>query len=59
VEGCTLKDQIVNTLIRNDLNIFNLNNRVQNNWLDWVNRVERIGPELIAEYTYLMDYIPR
>jgi hypothetical protein len=56
VSGYTLKDQIRNTVIRNELNIFSENNRIQNNRLNWIHRVGRMEPERIPKQ--LMDYTP-
>jgi hypothetical protein len=50
VEEYALKTQIArNTVIRNGLNIFNLNNRIQNNRLNWVHHFERTEPKCIPE----------
>jgi hypothetical protein len=51
------KDQTRNTLIRQELNTFNLNNRIKNNELNWICRVEGMEPERIPEH--LTDYAPR
>jgi hypothetical protein len=54
VPGHKLKDQI-----RNELNtrIFNLNNVIQNNRLNWISYFERMEPESIPKQ--LMDCVPR
>jgi hypothetical protein len=57
VAGYTLKDQIRNTVIRNELKIFSVNNRIQNNRLNWIHHVARMEPERIPKQ--LMDYTPR
>jgi hypothetical protein len=53
----TLKDKIRNTMIRNELKIFSVNNRIQNNRLNWINHVARMDPERF--HKQLMDYTPR
>jgi hypothetical protein len=53
----TLKDKIRNTVIRNELKIFSVNNRIQNKRLNWINHVARMEPERI--HKQLMDYTPR
>jgi hypothetical protein len=57
VAGYTLKDQIRNTVIRNELKIFSVNSRIQNNRLDWIHHVGRMEPERIP--MRLMAYTPR
>jgi hypothetical protein len=57
VTGRTLKDQTRSTVIRNGLNIFNLNNRIQNSRLNWIYHVERMEPGRIPKQ--LMDYATR
>jgi hypothetical protein len=57
VAGYTLKDQIRNTVIRNELKVFSVNNRIQNNRLNWIHHVGRMEPESIPKQ--LMDYKPR
>jgi hypothetical protein len=57
VAGCTLKDQIRNTVIRNELKIFSVNNRIQNNILNRIHHVGRMEPERVPEQ--LMDYTRR
>jgi hypothetical protein len=57
VAGYTLKDQIRNTVIRTELTVFSVNNRIQNNRLNWIHHVGRIEPERIPKQ--LMDYTPR
>jgi hypothetical protein len=52
VAGHTLKDQIRNTVIRNELKIFSVNNR-----LNCIHRVGRMEPERIPKQ--LMDNTPR
>jgi hypothetical protein len=54
--GCTLRDQIRDTVIRSELNIFNSNNQLQNNKLNWIHRAERMEPKQILKH--LMDYTP-
>jgi hypothetical protein len=56
VAGYTLKDQIRNTVIRNELKVFSLNNRIQNSRLNWIHHVGRMEPERIPKQ--LMDYTP-
>jgi hypothetical protein len=46
-----------NTEIRNEINIFNLNNRIHNSRLNWIHHDERIEPHLIPKQ--LMDCTPR
>jgi hypothetical protein len=41
----------------NELNIFNLNNIIQNNRLNWIQHVERMNPERIPKQ--LMEYTLR
>jgi hypothetical protein len=48
VAGYTLNDQIPNTVIRNELKIFNVNNRIQKNRLNWIHHVGRMEPERIS-----------
>jgi hypothetical protein len=57
VAGYTLKDQIRNTVIRNELKIFSVNNRIKKNRLNWIHHVGRMEPERIPKQ--LMDYTPR
>jgi hypothetical protein len=57
VAGYTLTYQIRNTVIRNELEIFSVNNRIQNNRLNWILDVGRMEPERIPKQ--LMDYTPR
>jgi hypothetical protein len=57
VAGYTLKDQIRNTVIRNELKIFIIDNRIQNNLLNWIHHVGRMEPECIPKQ--LMYYTPR
>jgi hypothetical protein len=52
----TLEDSIRNTVIGNKLNIFNLNNTIENNRINWIHHVERMEPEHILKR--LMDYTP-
>jgi hypothetical protein len=52
VERCTLADAVINTVIRDELNMFNLDSTVRNNRLNLIHRVERLRPER-------MGYIPR
>jgi hypothetical protein len=56
VAGYKLKDQIRNTVIRNEL-IFNLSNIVPNNRLNWIQDVERMEPGRTPKQ--IMDYTPR
>jgi hypothetical protein len=56
VAGYTLQDKIRNTAIRNEINIFNLNNRIQNNRLNWIHHAKKIEPERIPKQ--LTDYTP-
>jgi hypothetical protein len=53
----TLEDPIRNTVIRNKLTTFNLNNTIQNNRINWIHHIERIEPERIPKQ--LMDHTPR
>jgi hypothetical protein len=57
VAGHTLKDQIRNSLIRNELNIFNLNIIIQNSRLNCVHHIERMEAERIPKE--LMGYALR
>jgi hypothetical protein len=50
------QDQIRNTVIRNELTIFSVNNRIQNNRLNWIYHVGRMAPERIPKQ--LMGYAP-
>jgi hypothetical protein len=50
----TIKGQIRNTVTINELNIFDWNNRIQNNRLNWINDLERLKPECIPKQ--LMGY---
>jgi hypothetical protein len=57
VAGYTLKDQIRKTVIRNELKIFSVSNRIQNNnRLNWIHHFGRMEPERIPKH--LMDYTP-
>jgi hypothetical protein len=49
VAGYTIKCRVRNTVIMNELNIFDLNNRIQNNRLNWINDVERLKPERVPK----------
>jgi hypothetical protein len=49
--------QIRNTVIRNELKVFSVNNRIHNNRLNWIHHVGRMEPERIPKQ--LMDYTPR
>jgi hypothetical protein len=55
VAGYTLKDQIINTVIRNELNVFNFNNIIQNNRLNWIHDGEKMEPERIPEQLMEQD----
>lgn len=57
VAGYTLKDQIWITVIVNKWKIFNLNNIIRNNSLNWIHCVERLVAEHIPKQ--LRDYTPR
>jgi hypothetical protein len=57
VTGHKLKDNIKNGVIRNELNIFNLTNEIQNNGLNWIHHVERMETERIPQQ--FMDCAPR
>jgi hypothetical protein len=57
VAGYALKGQIRNTVIRNELKIFSINNIIQNNRLNWIHHVGRMEPERIPKQ--LMDYTRR
>jgi hypothetical protein len=50
--GHKLRDQI-----RNELNVFTLNNIIQNNRLNWIGYFERMEPECIPKQ--LVDCVPR
>jgi hypothetical protein len=56
VVGYTLKYQIRKTVIRKKRNMYNLNNIIQNNGLNWMHHVDRMEPERIPKP--LMDYTP-
>jgi hypothetical protein len=49
IAGYTLQDRIRNTMIRNELNIFNLNEIIQNDSTNWIHHVERVTPENIPK----------
>jgi hypothetical protein len=49
VTGHTLNDNIKKGVIRNELNIFDLNIGIQNNGLNWIRHVERMEPERIPK----------
>lgn len=53
----TLKDQIRNTVIRNELNIFSFEDRIWNNLCKWNYHTEIMESECIPKQ--LMNYIPR
>jgi hypothetical protein len=53
----TLGDRIKNTVIRNELNIFNLNNIIRSNRFNWITHVERVEHQRIPKQ--LLDYTPR
>jgi hypothetical protein len=53
----TLKDQIRNIAIRNELNIFSFSDRIWNNLCKWNYHTERMESENIPKQ--LMNYIPR
>jgi hypothetical protein len=55
-----LRNSVVYALedqIRNNLHIFNLNNRIQNNSLNWIHYMESLDPECIPKQ--LKDYMPK
>jgi hypothetical protein len=49
VAGYSLKDQMRNAVIREELNTFNLNN-IQNKRFNWFHHVERMEPESIPKH---------
>jgi hypothetical protein len=56
VARCTLKDRIIKAVIRNGINILNLNNIIQNNGLNFIHH-ERMESESISKQ--LLDCAPR
>jgi hypothetical protein len=57
VMGCTLKNQIRNRVILHKLNIFNLNENIQNNrqLIDWRNKIHSTSEVTLERTIYLTE----
>ena len=57
VKGCTLEDQIKNSEIRKELNIFCMNDRIENGKTRWKVHIDRMETERLVRQ--VIDYRPK